>query len=365
MVGHWFHTAADFATTWLPLAFFGILILTAWLLWKTVGMMPRVRPTHLDSRARSRVTWADVAGVEEAQGRARRRSSTSCATRSASSASVRACRRACSCYGPPGTGKTLLAKAVAARVGRRASTPQSASAFVEMFAGLGAARIRKLFDDGAQERARDHLHRRARRGRRRERTGRTASTASRTRRSTSCSSSSTASARRAGGRHGRLQPAPGSSTRRCCGPAASTGRCSCRRPTSPAREADPRRAHARQAARRGRSTSHEIARADRRPHRSRSREHLQRGRELGAGEAARLTRDRAQSSASARERLAARVHAEDRLAAGEVRRRHEHLPVEATRAKQRRVEILDAVGGAHDRPPARPPRSRRARRAAG
>ena len=44
MVGDWFHNAADFATTWLPLAFFAILVLTAWLLWKTVGMMPRVKP---------------------------------------------------------------------------------------------------------------------------------------------------------------------------------------------------------------------------------------------------------------------------------------------------------------------------------
>ncbi len=65
MVGHWFQTAANFATTWLPLAFFGILVLAAWLLWKTVGMMPRIKPTHLDSGAKSHTTWADVAGVEE------------------------------------------------------------------------------------------------------------------------------------------------------------------------------------------------------------------------------------------------------------------------------------------------------------
>src|SRR5213595_1887102 len=65
MVGHWFHSAADFATTWLTLAFFAILVLTAWLLWKTVGMMPRVKPQHLDSRSKSSVTWDDVAGVEE------------------------------------------------------------------------------------------------------------------------------------------------------------------------------------------------------------------------------------------------------------------------------------------------------------
>ena len=37
-----------------------------------------------------------------------------------------------------------------------------------------------------------------------------------------------------------------------------------------------------------------------------------------------------------RQRLAARVHAEDRLAPRDVRRRHVHLPVEAAGAKQRR-----------------------------
>ena len=47
------------------------------------------------------------------------------------------------------------------------------------------------------------------------------------------------------------------------------------------------------------------------------------------------------------ERLAARVHAQDRLAAGEVGRGDEHLPVEAARAEQRRVEVLEPVRGAH------------------
>src|SRR4029077_14405996 len=49
-------------------------------------------------------------------------------------------------HGPPGTGKTLAAKAVANESGARFYA-QSASAFVEMFAGLGAARIRKLFEE--------------------------------------------------------------------------------------------------------------------------------------------------------------------------------------------------------------------------
>ena len=47
-------------------------------------------------------------------------------------------------HGPPGTGKTLLAKAVANESNARFFA-QSASSFVEMFAGLGAARIRRLF----------------------------------------------------------------------------------------------------------------------------------------------------------------------------------------------------------------------------
>jgi cell division protease FtsH len=45
---------------------------------------------------------------------------------------------------PPGTGKTLLAKAVAGE----AKVPflsLSGSAFVEMFVGVGAARVRDLF----------------------------------------------------------------------------------------------------------------------------------------------------------------------------------------------------------------------------
>jgi cell division protease FtsH len=47
-------------------------------------------------------------------------------------------------YGPPGTGKTLLAKAVAGEAGVPFFTI-SGSDFVEMFVGIGAARVRDLF----------------------------------------------------------------------------------------------------------------------------------------------------------------------------------------------------------------------------
>ena len=47
--------------------------------------------------------------------------------------------------GPPGTGKTLLARAVAGEV-HVPFLPVSGSSFVEMFVGVGAARVRDLFD---------------------------------------------------------------------------------------------------------------------------------------------------------------------------------------------------------------------------
>ncbi|MBR1582186.1 MAG: ATP-dependent zinc metalloprotease FtsH, partial [Spirochaetales bacterium] len=49
--------------------------------------------------------------------------------------------------GPPGTGKTLIAKAVAGEAGV-SFFHTSGSDFVEMFVGMGAARVRDLFDQG-------------------------------------------------------------------------------------------------------------------------------------------------------------------------------------------------------------------------
>ncbi len=66
--------------------------------------------------------------------------------------------------GPPGTGKTLLARAVAGE----AHVPffsLSGSEFVEMFVGVGAARVRDLFQQAEAKAPVHRLHRRARRAR--------------------------------------------------------------------------------------------------------------------------------------------------------------------------------------------------------
>jgi cell division protease FtsH len=52
-------------------------------------------------------------------------------------------------YGPPGTGKTLLGRAVAGEAGVPFLSI-SGSDFVEMFVGVGAARVRDLFDQAKQ-----------------------------------------------------------------------------------------------------------------------------------------------------------------------------------------------------------------------
>ena len=145
MVGHWFNAAADFATTWLPLAFFALIVVMVWLLWKTVGMMPRTKPADLSHGAKSQTTWADVAGVEEVRGELMEVVEFMRDPKRFERLGAKV-PKGLLLYGPPGTGKTLLAKAVANESGAHFYSA-SASSFVEMFAGLGASRIRRLFTE--------------------------------------------------------------------------------------------------------------------------------------------------------------------------------------------------------------------------
>src|ERR1700752_899056 len=142
-MGHWFHAAADFAMNYLPLAFFLLVLIMVWLLWRTVGMMPRVKPANLTHGAKSQTTWADVAGVEEVRAELMEVVDFLREPKSFERLGAKV-PKGVLLYGPPGTGKTLLAKAVAHESGAHFYSASAAS-FVEMFSGLGAARIRKLF----------------------------------------------------------------------------------------------------------------------------------------------------------------------------------------------------------------------------
>src|SRR3954465_12634790 len=135
----------DFSITWIPFLFFVLMCVVVWLLWKTVKLMPRVKPMEITPGSASAVTWADVAGLEEAKEELQEIVDFLRNPEHFESLGARV-PKGILFHGPPGTGKTLAAKAIANESGARFYA-QSASAFVEMFAGLGAARIRKLFDE--------------------------------------------------------------------------------------------------------------------------------------------------------------------------------------------------------------------------
>jgi len=137
--------ASDFALTWLPVLFFALMCVVVYLLWRTMKLMPRVKPMAITPGSESSVTWADVAGLDEAKEDLQEIVDFLRDPQKFESLGARV-PKGILFHGPPGTGKTLAAKAVAHESGARFYA-QSASAFVEMFAGLGAARIRKLFEE--------------------------------------------------------------------------------------------------------------------------------------------------------------------------------------------------------------------------
>ncbi len=134
------HDFTQGALTWLPIFFFGLIVV---ILWRTIQLMPRVKPHVVEANTRTPVTFADVAGVEDAKAELQEVVDFLREPKRFARLGARV-PKGILLYGPPGTGKTLLAKAVAHESGASFYS-QSAAAFVEMFAGLGSSRIRKLF----------------------------------------------------------------------------------------------------------------------------------------------------------------------------------------------------------------------------
>ncbi|MDQ2984694.1 MAG: ATP-dependent zinc metalloprotease FtsH [Actinomycetota bacterium] len=140
----WLVTFRDEAAAWLPLLFAILLILMVYVLYRTLQVMPRVTAAKTIT-ATTNVSWADVAGLEEAKEELEEVIEFLRHTGRFERLGARV-PKGILLHGPPGTGKTLLAKAIANEAGAKFYM-QSASAFVEMFAGLGASRIRKLFEE--------------------------------------------------------------------------------------------------------------------------------------------------------------------------------------------------------------------------
>ena len=140
----WLVFFRDGVAAWLPLFFAILLVLMVYILWRTLQVMPRVTAAKTIT-ADSSVSWDDVAGLDEAKEELHEVVDFLREPERFGRLGARV-PKGILLYGPPGTGKTLLAKAIAHEAGAKFFA-QSASAFVEMFAGLGAARIRKLFEE--------------------------------------------------------------------------------------------------------------------------------------------------------------------------------------------------------------------------
>jgi cell division protease FtsH len=133
----------EWAYQWSSVVMILFFCALIYLMWRTLKVMPRVKPQQIKPDSSQSVAWADIAGVDEAK--AELQEIVEFLRDPARFAKLGAkVPKGILLHGPPGTGKTLLAKAVAHESGAQFFA-QSAAAFVEMFAGLGAARIRRLF----------------------------------------------------------------------------------------------------------------------------------------------------------------------------------------------------------------------------
>src|SRR4030081_3925042 len=112
-------------------------------MWRTLKVMPRVKPQQIKPASRQSVSFDDIAGVDEAKAELREIVEFLRDPKDFQALGAKV-PKGILLHDTPGTGKTLLAKAVAHESGAQFFA-QSAASFVEMFAGLGAARIRRLF----------------------------------------------------------------------------------------------------------------------------------------------------------------------------------------------------------------------------
>jgi cell division protease FtsH len=125
---------------WLPIILMALIVVAIFGLMR---FMPRTRPERIKPDSRPSIGWDDIAGTDEAKEELREVVDYLRDPKRFREMGAKV-PKGILLHGPPGTGKTLLAKAVAHESGASFFS-QSAASFVEMFVGVGAARIRRLF----------------------------------------------------------------------------------------------------------------------------------------------------------------------------------------------------------------------------
>lgn len=151
-------TREDFGSWFLSWGFILILLFGFWFLMRRMSggggggqifNIGKSKAALFDAQNRVKITFADVAGLDEAKEEVQEiveflknpSKYTNLGGKIPKGALL---------VGPPGTGKTLLAKAVAGEAGVPFFS-LSGSDFVEMFVGVGAARVRDLFKQAKEK----------------------------------------------------------------------------------------------------------------------------------------------------------------------------------------------------------------------
>jgi cell division protease FtsH len=136
----WEPDMQTFMLHWIPILFMGVLCVSVLLLMR---YMPKTKPVEIKPEKAPSLGWTEIAGADEAKEELREVVDYLRDPKRFRELGAKV-PKGILLHGPPGTGKTLLAKAVAHESGATFYS-QSAASFIEMFAGLGAARIRRLF----------------------------------------------------------------------------------------------------------------------------------------------------------------------------------------------------------------------------
>jgi cell division protease FtsH len=149
----------DYTNTIFNIGFLFLLVFGFWMLMRrmTGGGGPggqifnigKSKAALFDAESKVKITFADVAGLEEAKEEVKEIVDFLKTPQKFTRLGGKIPKGAL-LIGPPGTGKTLLAKAVAGEAGVPFFS-LSGSDFVEMFVGVGAARVRDLFKQAKEK----------------------------------------------------------------------------------------------------------------------------------------------------------------------------------------------------------------------